>query len=487
MPERIPTLDQLREQFPDDPARLEEAAVAARDLHAAEMTRINQEARNDDLTASQQRRWDAHDVAEAELRQYVAEQRLARVAASRADTQSTRMSVGAAAMTPDSLDGRRSVALRFADEQHKQGMFTDSQRQLVQDLVDDGSIGKRQSAAEFLSVAGDPAYLRAFSKLLADPARGHMEWTPQEADAYRAVATWKAAQSEARTAMATSGYVLPSVLDPAIMLTNDGSNNPLRRLARVVTTSTNTWRGITSAGATAEWKTEGAQAADGTPTAAEVEIPVFLADVDAIFSYEVQQDAIDLVSQLQFVVRDAIDNLQAVAFTTGNGTTAPQGFVTGLDGTSSEVAGNGSETLASSDPVKLQNALGARFSPNAAWMSNIAIANTIRFYETTNGALMYPELRQSPPQLLGKPWYECSNMDGTINAAATSDNFVLAYGDWQAGYVIVDHIGATVEILPGYGANNRPTGQRHLFVTSRHGAEVVRPQALRLLNVATTA
>lgn len=105
--------------------------------------------------------------------------------------------------------------------------------------------------------------------------------------------------------------------------------------------------------------------------------------------------------------------------------------------------------------------------------------------ETGNGSLKFPELRANPPQLIGKSWTECSNMDGAIDPAVTASNYVLLYGDFQQ-FVIVDRIGATLELLPGYGANHRPTAQRHAFLTFRTGSDVVIPEAFRLLNVATT-
>lgn len=487
MPEQhIPTLAELRERHGDDLDALAEAAEAARDQHEARMHAVHADARGADLTASQQARWDAHSNAAAELRQHVADRRADRLRESRQRNGSTRFGSDVEPAGPRGFSAARSSALRFADDFNRRGLLADQGRERIQRLMDHGSLGARSAAAEWGATAGDPAYLRAIAKVAANPTMGHMEWTGEEADAYRATVRWKR-EMEQRTALVTSGYVLPSVLDPAIMLTSAGSINPLRRLAKVVTTTTSTWRGITSAGATAEWKTEGSQAADGTPAAAEVEIPVFLADVDAIYSYEVEQDALDLVGQLLEVIRDSIDNLQATAFTTGNGTTAPQGIVTGLAGTASEINGAGTEVLDSDDPVTLQNALPARFSANASWMSHIAIRNTLAFFETTNGALLYPELRQSPPMLLTKPWFENSNMDGSLNAAATENNYVLVYGDVRAGFVIVDHIGATVEFLPGYGANQRPTAQRHAFVTSRHGSEVVVANALRMLDIPTTA
>jgi HK97 family phage major capsid protein len=185
------------------------------------------------------------------------------------------------------------------------------------------------------------------------------------------------------------------------------------------------------------------------------------------------------------VIVDAADNLQATAYTTGSGNGQPKGIVTALAGTSSEINGGGSEAIAAADAFTLQNALPARFSGNASWQMHIATMNTFRQMETTNGALKFPEIANG--QLLGKPLHENSNMDGAIVASATANNYVAIYGDVRAGFVIADRIGATLELLPGYGANGRPTAQRHAFLTFRTGSDVVVPQALRMLDIPTTA
>jgi HK97 family phage major capsid protein len=107
--------------------------------------------------------------------------------------------------------------------------------------------------------------------------------------------------------------------------------------------------------------------------------------------------------------------------------------------------------------------------------------------ETTNGALKFPGLQNDPPTLLSRPWYEFSTMDSAINTGATENNYLLVYGDIRQAYVIADRVGTTVEILPAYGSNGRPTAQRHMFMTKRTGAAVVNAAAALVLNVATTA
>lgn len=411
-----------------------------------------------------------------------------------------REAVRALASNPRNRDGVQQVARVRSQEMgeahrtietiSRSGMLPDHGAEKATALLEQGPMMERALASQWVHAFGDPEYLGAFAKLCADPNRGHLMWTPQEADAYR---TAKAVDTMLqRAAMDTSSAngaeMIPLTLDPAILLTNDGSNNPLRRLASVKQTMTNTWQGVTSAGATSEWKTEGSEAADGSPTLASPSIPVFLGDTYVVYSYEIGMDALNFLQELQAVMIDSADNLMATAYTTGNGSTAPQGIITGLAGTSSEINTTGTEALDDSDPFALQNALPARFSAGAVFMSHIATANTYRQMETTNGALQFPELRQDPPRLLGKPWYENSNMDGSINAAATANNYLLVYGDIRRGFYIVDRVGTRIEFIQNVvGANGRPTGQRGAFLYFRTGSEVVLPQALRLLDVPTTA
>jgi HK97 family phage major capsid protein len=135
----------------------------------------------------------------------------------------------------------------------------------------------------------------------------------------------------------------------------------------------------------------------------------------------------------------------------------------------------------------LQNALPARFQPNSAWGAALATINTFRQFETTAGALKFPSLQDNPPRLLGRAMNEISNMDATINAAATEANYLLVLGDWSQ-FLICDRIGTQVELVPHVlGANRRPSGQRGFYAWFRTGSDVLVDNAFRILNVATTA
>jgi HK97 family phage major capsid protein len=99
-------------------------------------------------------------------------------------------------------------------------------------------------------------------------------------------------------------------------------------------------------------------------------------------------------------------------------------------------------------------------------------------FETGNGAKKFPGLDSANPILLRRAIYENSQQRG---------------GDWlvvgdHRQYVILDRLGARAEIVPHlFGtSHNRPTGQRGVLYWWRGGAEVLVPDAFRLL-VAGTA
>ena len=145
------------------------------------------------------------------------------------------------------------------------------------------------------------------------------------------------------------------------------------------------------------------------------------------------------------------------------------------------------EALAASDFYKLQNALAARWQPNASWMAALPTINTARQFETTNGALMFPSLQTSPPSLLGRNVYENSVMDSDVHAAATEANYLAIYGDFSQ-YVVTMRVGSQIELIPHIvGANRRPTGQRGAWLWGRYGADSLIDSAFAMLNVPTTA
>lgn len=287
---------------------------------------------------------------------------------------------------------------------------------------------------------------------------------------------------------AEGGFAVPFTLDPTILLTNAGTVNPLRRIARTAQITTDTWNGVSSAGATATYKAEAAEATDDSIAIAQPSVPVHRLDVFVPYSLEIEGDWQAFESDMRMVIMDAKERAEATAFTTGSGTNQPTGFVTALDGTASEVAPATAETFAVGDVYALEEALPARFRPQAQFGANRAIYNLVRQFDTSGGTDLWVRLGAGlPPELIGYPANEISDMDDGFNPAATADNFILVIGDWSR-FLIVDRVGMNIERVPHLfaTANNRPSGQRGLFAWCRNGSDVLTDEAFRLLNVATT-
>lgn len=375
----------------------------------------------------------------------------------------------------------RDTAFRNIERDHKDGRLTDDGAKAVEALVNRGETAQRWAA-----VAGDPHYATAFAKMLMSE-RGHLEWTAEEHRAFQRSQIVQRAMAVG--APGTGGLLVPVHLDPAIILTSDGSVSALRQISRVVRTTGNEWNGVASEGATAEWIPEAQEVADGSPLLTQPNIPVHKYDVMVPFSVEAEGDAANLLSELQRVMADAVSGLHDEAYTLGSGNDEPTGIITALAAAAPSVVvpGGGSEALDAVDPYLLQNALGARYQSRAAFMAALPTLNALAQFETTNGALKFPGLQANPPRLLNRPVYENSLMDSAVNAGSTESNHLAVYGAFD-NFVIVDRVGATVELVPHlFGANRRPTLQRGLILWGRTGSDVVNPNGFRLLNVPTAA
>lgn len=374
-------------------------------------------------------------------------------------------------------DAVRSKALRAIEAE---GTMLDRHKEETERVVRslDPSIAAR------VAVTSSPEYGRAFLKAVA--GREHLFTEAERQSVERAV-----------TLGGTAGYAVPAPIDTTIIDTGSHSTNPFRQLSTIKKITGTYWTGVTSAGVTASWDAESAEVSDDAPTLAQPQIPTFKGAAFVPFSLEAE-DWTNLAGDVRTMIANAKDDLEGAAFATGNGSSAPQGVVTALDGTASEIAPGTAETFAKGDIDKLIGSLEARYRKNAAFVANIVWYNAIRAFETTinTGALLSRESVAGTVggpgmlNLAGFPAYESSDMDAVLpNAAATADNFGLLFGDFANGYYIVDRVGLNVELIPHlfHTSNNLPKGQRGFYAWFRTGAEVVNVKAIAMLSIPTAA
>jgi len=289
------------------------------------------------------------------------------------------------------------------------------------------------------------------------------------------------------------GYLLPTHLDPTIILTNDGTSNIIRGLARVVTLpapGATVWNGVTSAGMTASWDTELQEVSDDSPTFARVSIPVGKAQAFAQASVEAFEDIASLAADLTMMFSDARDRLEGAAHATGTQlNSSPNGVFTSLQATTaSRVVTGTAEAIALADIHALYRALPVRHRSKGAFLLNPTYALAIKALGTAVSASFSGELPDgTTSRILGRPVHESDDAPTTVTTTALDSRVI--YGDFS-NYVIVDKPGSmAVEHIPHMfnTANNLPDGRRGWFAYWRTGADVVNPAAFRILVDKTTA
>jgi HK97 family phage major capsid protein len=346
-------------------------------------------------------------------------------------------------------------------------ILSDAATEVVARLVE---ADESTAAARWAAAASDPDYATAFGKVARDPAGGHRSFTTAELTA------WQRAETVARALnLTTAGALVPTHLDPTINLASDGSVDPMRQIASTALVASDQWNGASSDGVTTEWLAEEAEVADASPTIDPVPIPVHKASAFVPVSFESYDDAQGLGPEVARLLLDGKTQAEAAAFLTGSGLGQPTGLLTSLgDDETVELAG---ASFAPADVDATIEALGGRFRQGASWLAGLPTMNTVEAFETTNGSLRYPSMQATPPTLHRKRIYEHSEMPDTIAVGEP----ILVVGDFRH-YVIVDRVGATVELIPHlFGANRRPTGQRGWFLWWRVGGDARVPNAFRAL------
>lgn len=287
------------------------------------------------------------------------------------------------------------------------------------------------------------------------------------------------------------GYLVPTHLDPTLILTNSGAKDVVRQMSRVVslTGGANRWNGVTTAGSTASWDAELTEVSDDTPAIAAVQIPVFSAKSLIQASIESFEDIAGLAQDVQMMLQDSRVRLETAAHLTGNGTTAPCGIFTALDAnTNVEMSLTTGHTWTLADLQRVATALGDRWTDGAQWLMHPTFLGEITALGTALGASYTTDATEPfTQQLLGHRVQQSFSAPST-SQTTTVDN-LLVFGLFE-NFVIVDKPGSTsIEFIPHMfnTSNNLPDGRRAWYMHFRNGSDSVNDLAFRLLQDKTTA
>lgn len=300
------------------------------------------------------------------------------------------------------------------------------------------------------------------------------------------------AEERAAVAVGTStqgGYLVPTHLDPTLIMTNSGSSNAVRAMARVVTLTTEKqWNGVTTAGSDFSWDAELTEVSDDSPTFGPAAIPVYTGRGFIQASYEAFDDIASLASDVLMLFADGRDRLEGAAHCVGGGTNSPTGIFTALDAnTNVEVTSTTAATIGLVDLQSLKRAVPVRWRGKGSWLMAPVYSDAIKTLGAALSASYSTDITQSNTDLLlGRPLVESDDAP-TTQTTNVRDNEIV-FGDFS-NYVIVDKPGSTsIDFIPNLfnTTTNLPDGRRGWLMRFRSGADSVNDLAFRLLQDKTT-
>lgn len=321
-------------------------------------------------------------------------------------------------------------------------------------------------------------YRSAWQKLVTHP---RPILSPEE---QRAVLAWEEYRTMGEVTPGAGGFGIPVFIDPSIILTEQGDANPFLQVAKQVNVNTNIWKGVSSAGVSWSFDTEGAEVSDDSPTLLQPSVTVHTARGFIPFSIEVGQDYPGFADEMATLLASGYDDLLCSKFSSGSGSGEPKGIITALDAdTTAEVLMTTLGALGEVDIYAAWAALPQRFRQRASWMMSVGVNNAIRRMGTANvfHASTINLQDEWVDRLFNRRVYEGSYFPDVV--ATTGHVNQLVVGDFS-NYVIARRAGMTVELVPLlFGVTTgRPTGQRGWFAYARIGGDVATSKAFKLLN-----
>lgn len=292
---------------------------------------------------------------------------------------------------------------------------------------------------------------------------------------------------------ADGGYTVPLEIEQTIdrVLTKV---SPMRSIATVRQIGSNVYRKpIASAGITAGWLASETTTPTqtNTPTLAAIDFPTMeLYAMPAATQNLLDDNQVDLEAWLAEEVQTVFAEQEGAAFVSGNGTSAPKGFLTETKvadgawswGNLGYIATGVDAAFPATTPtdalITLAYAPKQGYRANATWVMNRKTESVIRkFKDAQNGYIWQPgSAAGQPATLLGYPVAEAEDMPDIA-----SGSYSIGFGDFRRGYLIVDRIGVKVLRDP-YSAKPYVL----FYTTKRVGGGVQNFEAIKLMKFAAS-
>ena len=280
----------------------------------------------------------------------------------------------------------------------------------------------------------------------------------------------------------TGGYLAGRQLDKQV-IEDVREVSDMMKVATVKQTSSKTYTFIrvnnsSAAGTTAE----GVAATAANVTFEKIDIATYSYKASTYITEEDIEDAeLSITNIITKQISEGIAEGAEDDFFDGTGVGEPEGILTNAAITSTDTAGSG--TFIDEDIMTLLYQLKKGYRSGAVFFANRLILLHIAKMKNGAGDFQFSmqKLDKYPTSiatLMGLPVFEAPAMASTVSAG----NIVLAVGDFKKGYVIVERIGTTVKRDDITGIEE---GVVKFVGRKRLGGQVVQPEAIKLLTVAS--
>ncbi|PLU37992.1 hypothetical protein BMJ27_07465 [Sinorhizobium medicae] len=253
--------------------------------------------------------------------------------------------------------------------------------------------------------------------------------------------------------------------------------NPIRQLAGVTSVGTNkVYWPVLNSDAAGTWIGETAARTEDEPDFAQVGIDIFEHAVIVPISRQLLEDSfVDMAGLLAERIAVGFAKAESTAFLTGTGTGEPSGILDAL----ASLGGINETADVIADIVDLYYSLPTQYAMNGSWLlSRPTIAKIRKAADTSTqrGTIWSDSLAVgTPPRLLGAPVYEAPGLATHDNSGASTVGASALFGDFSAGFRVVDRVGLEVLRDDLTGAAN---GIVKFHARKRVGSSVVLPESI---------
>ena len=240
----------------------------------------------------------------------------------------------------------------------------------------------------------------------------------------------------------------------------------------------------------AEWSGEKAVATEDTPQVGMKAIVAHDITAKMTATADMLEDAyLDLSAWLQNKGADKIGRTENTAFVTGNGVNKPRGFLDYANYSSpgvyqrdaiEQLVSGAATGFSAEGLIDITASLKEAYQANAVWMMKRASYGAVLKLKGADNFYFGPTfLKDGTPtmQILGKRVIFADDMEDV----GTGGNLIAAYGDFRAGYTILDRIGLQVLRDP-YTADPYTIFR----LRRRTGGDVTNFEAIKLLRAAAS-